>query len=75
MNRDNLEGAGRTVFGQGEQLAGNLLKDKSTAAQGRLTKSSARRSRPREAQGTRSRAGSTRPHRSTYPGFRTKSPN
>ena len=35
MNRDNLEGAGRTVFGQGEQLAGNLLKDKSTTAQGR----------------------------------------
>jgi ElaB/YqjD/DUF883 family membrane-anchored ribosome-binding protein len=35
MNRDNLEGAGRTAFGQGEQMAGNLLKDKSTTAQGR----------------------------------------
>lgn len=35
MNRDNLEGAGRTTFGQGEQMAGNLLKDKSTTAQGR----------------------------------------
>jgi ElaB/YqjD/DUF883 family membrane-anchored ribosome-binding protein len=35
MNRDNLEGAGRTAFGQGEQIAGNVLRDKSTTAQGR----------------------------------------
>src|SRR5579871_3618784 len=35
MNRDNLEGAGRSAYGQGEQIAGNLLKDKSTTAQGR----------------------------------------
>ncbi len=35
MNKDNLEGAGRSAYGQGEQIAGNILKDKSTAAQGR----------------------------------------
>jgi ElaB/YqjD/DUF883 family membrane-anchored ribosome-binding protein len=35
MNRDNLEGAARTAYGQGEQIAGNLLKDKPTTAQGR----------------------------------------
>jgi ElaB/YqjD/DUF883 family membrane-anchored ribosome-binding protein len=35
MNRDNLEGAGRSAYGQGEQIAGNILKDKSTTAQGR----------------------------------------
>jgi ElaB/YqjD/DUF883 family membrane-anchored ribosome-binding protein len=35
MNRDNLEGAPRTAFGQGERLAGDLLKDKQTNAQGR----------------------------------------
>ena len=35
MNRDNLEGGARTAFGQGERLAGDLLKDKQTSAQGR----------------------------------------
>ena len=35
MNRDNLEGAARSAFGQGERLAGDLLKDKQTSAHGR----------------------------------------
>lgn len=35
MNKDSFEGAARSTMGQGEQIAGNILKDKSTSAQGR----------------------------------------
>ncbi len=34
MNKDNIEGAGRQILGQGEEMAGRLLKDKQTTAQG-----------------------------------------
>lgn len=34
MNKDNVEGMGRQALGQGEEMAGRLLKDKATAARG-----------------------------------------
>jgi ElaB/YqjD/DUF883 family membrane-anchored ribosome-binding protein len=34
MNKDNLEGFGRSVAGQGKQIAGGVLKDKNMTAQG-----------------------------------------
>jgi ElaB/YqjD/DUF883 family membrane-anchored ribosome-binding protein len=35
MNKENFEGTPQSAFGQGEQIAGNMLKDKPTTAQGR----------------------------------------
>jgi ElaB/YqjD/DUF883 family membrane-anchored ribosome-binding protein len=34
MNKDSAEGVGRQMFGEGEELAGRLLKDTKTAGQG-----------------------------------------
>jgi ElaB/YqjD/DUF883 family membrane-anchored ribosome-binding protein len=35
MNKENFEGAARPSFGQGDQIGGNMLKDKPATAQGR----------------------------------------
>jgi ElaB/YqjD/DUF883 family membrane-anchored ribosome-binding protein/uncharacterized protein YjbJ (UPF0337 family) len=35
MNKENFEGAARSAFGQGDQIGGNMPKDKPAAAQGR----------------------------------------
>jgi ElaB/YqjD/DUF883 family membrane-anchored ribosome-binding protein len=34
MNKDSAEGVGRQIFGQGEELAGRVLKDTQTTGQG-----------------------------------------